>query len=117
LALYERCVLNGLKARLNISNSAGLQEISITCQVPAATATARRPRRRHPRRRGRVASAAVHSLSRAPQIRPEPPPAEPPPPSPSPPETSPAPSPPPAKRDEKGGKKTLRGGAAEGRGR
>jgi hypothetical protein len=76
LALYERCVTNGLKARLNISNTAGLQEISITCQVPAAIASARRRHHRCPRRCGLVASAAVHSPSRAPQIRPEPPPAE-----------------------------------------
>ncbi len=59
LALYERCVCNGLKTRINISNNAGIQEISVTCQLPAATALVRRRRRRRPRRRGLVAGPAV----------------------------------------------------------
>jgi hypothetical protein len=49
LALYERCVSNGLKACININNSAGYQEISLTCQVPAAIASAQRHRHRCPR--------------------------------------------------------------------
>ncbi len=59
LALNERCVSNGLKTRINISNNARLQEISITCQVPATNVSARRRRRRRPRRHGLVADAAV----------------------------------------------------------
>jgi hypothetical protein len=59
LALYERCLCNGLKTRINISNNAGIQEISITCQVPAAPASIRRRRRRRPRRRGLVAGATA----------------------------------------------------------
>ncbi len=37
LALHERCITNGLKARINISNTAGHQEISIIvmCQPPS----------------------------------------------------------------------------------
>jgi hypothetical protein len=98
-------VSNGFKARINISNNAGHQEISLTCQIPAATASARRRHRRRPRRRGLVASAVVPLSSRAPQIRPEPPPAEPPPPQPSPAVTPPAPSPPPAKQTRKAAKR------------
>ncbi len=110
LALYERCVSNGLKACINISNNTGHQEISLTCQVPAATTSAQRRRLRRPRQHGLVASAAVPLPSRAPQIRPEPPPAEPPPPQPSPPEM-----PPPVKRTRKAAKRhckveLLRGG-------
>ncbi len=59
LALYERCVCNGLKTRINISNNAGIQEISVTCQLPTATASVRRRRRRRPRRRRLVAGPAV----------------------------------------------------------
>jgi hypothetical protein len=105
LALYERCVCNGLKTRINISNNAGIQEISITCQVPAATASARRRRRRHPCRRGLVADTAVPLLPRAHQTWPDPLPAEPPPLQPSLPETPPAPSPQRAKRMRKAAKR------------
>ncbi len=48
LALYEQCVTNGLKACINISNTAGHQEISRTFQVSAAIASARRRCRRRP---------------------------------------------------------------------
>jgi hypothetical protein len=62
-ALYERCVASGLKASLSFSHAAGVQVITITCNVPvpAATDTAagrRRRRRRRKRRRRRAATAA-----------------------------------------------------------
>jgi hypothetical protein len=61
-ALYERCVASGLKASVSFRHAAGVQVITVTCNVPvpAATDTAagrRRRRRRHKRRRRRAATA------------------------------------------------------------
>jgi hypothetical protein len=115
LALYNRCVSSGLKARINISNNAGLQEITLTCQLSAAVAITRGRRRRRTRRRGQANKAAAPSLPRARSSQPvpavpsltwpEPPPPEPPPPELSPPEPPPTPSPPPAKRTRKAAKR------------
>jgi hypothetical protein len=33
-ALYERCMANGLKARVVFSHAAGLQVVTITCSLP-----------------------------------------------------------------------------------
>jgi hypothetical protein len=84
LALYDRCVSSGLKACINMSNSVGLQEITLTCHFPTAIASAWRRRcRRRPRRCGQAASAAVPPLPRTslppilaalPLTRPKPPP-------------------------------------------
>jgi hypothetical protein len=105
LALYERCVCYSLKTRINISNNTGIQEISVTCQLPSATASVRRRCRRRPRRRGLIAGPAVTLPPRAPHIRPKPPPVELPPLQSSLPETPPAPSPLPAKRTRKTAKR------------
>jgi hypothetical protein len=60
-ALYERCMVSGLKARLVISHAAGCQAITVSCSlpVPAETAAAAGRRCHHRRRRrGRTATAA-----------------------------------------------------------
>jgi hypothetical protein len=114
LALYSRCVSSRLKARINISNNAGLQEITLTCHLLAAVATTRGRRCHRPRRCGQATNAALPSLPRAPSqpvpavlppSRPEPPPPESPLPELSPPEPPPTPSPPPAKQTRKAAKR------------
>ncbi len=78
LALYDRCISSCLKTRINMSNSAGVQEIILTCQILTSFAPALRRRRR--RRHGQAVSAAVPSrtshppiLSAPPSTWPEPP--------------------------------------------
>ncbi len=101
LALYNRCISNGLKTRINMCNSAGVQEITLTCQIPSSFASAPRCRRRHcPRRCGEAVSDAVPSgtshpqiLSAPPSTWPETPPLLPPAPEPLPTMSPPAPLP------------------------
>jgi hypothetical protein len=40
LALFERCMVSGLKACMVISHAAGCQAITVTCNLPAPTMTA-----------------------------------------------------------------------------
>ncbi len=50
LALYDRCISSGLKTRISLSNSSGVQEVTLTCHFPSSIASApRRRRRRRPR--------------------------------------------------------------------
>ena len=109
LALYERCISSGLKTRINMSSSAEVHEVILTCHFPTATAlTRRRRRRRRPRRRGLAVNAAAltrtslpPTLSSPAPSRPELPPPVPPAPEPLPVDPQPTPSPPPAKRTRK----------------
>ncbi len=109
LALYDRCISSGLKTRINISNLAGAEEITLTCHILTCfTSACRRCRRGRPHRRGPAVSAASPTRTSLPPTRsapsptwPEPPPPVPPAPEPSPPESPPTPSPPPAKRTRK----------------
>jgi hypothetical protein len=117
LPLYSRCVSSGLKARINISNNAGLQEITLTCQLSAAVAITRGRRRRRTRRRCQANKDAAPSLPRVqssqpvpavpPPTRPEPPPPDPQPPELSPPEPPPTPLAATCKAREKGGQKKM----------
>jgi hypothetical protein len=60
LALYDRCISSSLQAQINLCNSAGVQEITLTCQIPSSFASApRRHRRHHPHRRGQAVSVAA----------------------------------------------------------
>jgi hypothetical protein len=69
LALYDRCSSSSLKTRINISNSAGRQEIILMCQIPTSAASApRRHRPRCPRQRGQAVSATVLSCTSHPPI-------------------------------------------------
>jgi hypothetical protein len=109
LALYERCISNGLKTRINMNNSAGVQEIILTCHISSSLASARRRRRRRrPRRRGPAVSAAALTRTSPPppllapsSTRPEPPPPVPPAPEHSPLQSPTIQSPPPTKRTRK----------------
>jgi hypothetical protein len=70
-ALYERCLANGLKARVVFSHAAGLQVATITCSLPttptiAATVNKRRRRRCRRRRRGRAVTTVDASAVRSP---------------------------------------------------
>jgi hypothetical protein len=125
LALYDRCVSNGFKARINISNTSGLQEITLTCHLPAAIASAQRRRCRRPRQLDQAASAAALLLPRAPSwpapavpspTRPEPPPLEPSPPELLPPKSPLTPSLPPAKRRRKAAKRCCKAELLRGMG-
>jgi hypothetical protein len=107
LALYDRCVSSGLKTRISLSNTSGVQEVTITCHFPSSLASAPR-RRRHPRRRGQAVSAAATTrtssppiISALPSTRPEHPSPTLPVPELSPHKSPPIPSPPPAKRTRK----------------
>jgi hypothetical protein len=100
LAMYDCCISSGLKTRINISNLAGVQEITLTCHILTSLASARR--RRRPRRHGQAVRAASPT---PPPTRPEPPPPLPPEPEPSLPDSPPTPSPPPAKRTRKAAKR------------
>jgi hypothetical protein len=125
LALYNRCISNGLKTRINMCNSAGIQEITLTCIITPSSASA--PRRRHlrPRRHGETVTDAAPSRTSHPPILAPPPstqleplPPSPPAPEPLPSMSSPAPSPPPANRTRKAVKRRckvelLRGVGAE----
>jgi hypothetical protein len=56
-ALYERCVASGLKARVVFGHVAGIQTITVTCNLPASSAAATTgARRRRRQRRRRVAT-------------------------------------------------------------
>ncbi len=107
LALYDRCISSGLKTRISLSNSSGVQEVTLTCHFPSSLASA--PRRRpRPRRRGQAVSAAVTTRTSSPptisalqSTRPEHLSPIPPVPEPSPHKSPPTPSPPPAKRTRK----------------
>ncbi len=68
MALFDRCLASGLKARLIFSHAAGHQVLTVTCNLPApavnlaaAGKRRRRHRRRHRRRqrRGRAAKASA----------------------------------------------------------
>jgi hypothetical protein len=63
LALYNRCLASGLKARLNFSHSAGHQVLTVSCNLPepAVNLAAAGKRRRRHRRRQRRARAAIAS--------------------------------------------------------
>jgi hypothetical protein len=72
LALYDRCISSGLKTRINLCNSAGVQEITLTCQIPSSFASA--PRRcRRPRRRGQGFSVAAPTHTSHPPVLSAPP--------------------------------------------
>jgi hypothetical protein len=105
-----------------LSNSSGVQEVSLTCHFPSALASApRRRRRRRPRRRGQAACAGATTRTSSPPIissRPEHPSPIPTVPEPSPHKSPPTPSPPPAKRTRKAVKRRcevelLRGDGVE----
>ncbi len=53
-ALYERCLVNGLKARVVFSHAAGFQVATITCSLPTTSAIAATAKKRHRRRRRRL---------------------------------------------------------------
>jgi hypothetical protein len=70
-ALYERCLVNGLKAHVVFSHAAGFQVATIKCSLPttsaiAATAKKRHHRRRRRRRRGRAATSTDTNTVRSP---------------------------------------------------
>jgi hypothetical protein len=61
LALYERCVASGLKARFAVRYVAGVQEASLTCSLspPISATNAPTIKRRRRRHRRRVLAATV----------------------------------------------------------
>ncbi len=126
LALYDRCVSSGLKTRISLSNTSGLQEVTIMCHFPSSlTSAPRRRRRRRPRRCGQAVSATATTRTSSPPMtlalpstgREHPLPI-PPVPELSPHKSLPTPSPPPAKRTKKAVKRRceaelLRGDGVE----
>jgi hypothetical protein len=67
LEFYDRCISSGLKARISLSNSSGVQEVTLTCHFPSSLASAPR-RRRRPRRRGQAVCAAATTRTSSPPI-------------------------------------------------
>jgi hypothetical protein len=70
-ALYERCLVSGLKACVVFSHAAGCQTLSLSCTfpVPAGSTVAagkRRRRHRHSRRRGQGRSRAATAAPEVP---------------------------------------------------
>ncbi len=112
LALYERCISSGLKTRISLSNTSGVQEVTLTCHFPSSLASAPR-RRRRPRRRGQAVSAAATTRTSSPPIISALPSTRPQHPSPIPPvpELSPHKSPPTPSPPRSGRERPLRGGA------
>ncbi len=51
--LYERCVASGLRARVEIRNCAGFQELTLSCRLQASPIANVAPRARRRRRRRR----------------------------------------------------------------
>ncbi len=73
-ALYECCMESGLKASVSFHHAAGQQTATITC-ILSASATSAAPagrRRRRRRRRARRGRASATTISREPQLRPQP---------------------------------------------
>ncbi len=105
VAFYDRCISSGLKARISLSNSSGVQEVTLTCHFLSSLASAPRHRRRcRPQRRGQAVCAAATTRTSSPPIisalsstRPEHPSPIPTVPLPSLHKSPPTPSPPPAK--------------------
>jgi hypothetical protein len=109
LALYERCISSGLKTHINMSSSAEVHKVILTCHFPTAIASTRRcRRRRRPRRRGLDVNAAALTRTSLPPTTSSPTPSQPELPLPVPPapellpvDPQPTPSSPPAKRTRK----------------
>ncbi len=68
VALYERCVHAGLKARVTLRYAAGRHEVSLTCYLPTSSSTSssisvpaarKRRHRRHHRNMAAIAVAAA----------------------------------------------------------
>jgi hypothetical protein len=53
IALYKRYTSMGLRARFSIRNTAGYEEINLTCRFPELPAARSHPPRRHHRKRNR----------------------------------------------------------------